>query len=134
MENLTVKRPVLLILLIFMVISLLLIALGNPLGSWGVDMKVLLGGNLILFLAALLSFYLFRKGLQSSSTGGFLRMTYSGMFLKMGICILSAVIYGLILRSRINKPALLVCFLFYFIYTFAEVSILLRLSKQQKDA
>jgi hypothetical protein len=61
-------------------------------------------------------------------------MVYGGMFLKMGICILATLVYAFIARSHLSKAAILICFGFYFIYTFAEVKILLALSKQKKNA
>jgi hypothetical protein len=95
---------------------------------------VILLGNLILFIATLLSFNLYRKSLLNNNVQGFLRLIYGGMVLKMIICIAAALVYILIARNAVSKIAVFGCFGFYFIYTFAEVKILMRLNKHQKNA
>jgi beta-lactamase regulating signal transducer with metallopeptidase domain len=95
---------------------------------------VILLGNLILFIATLLSFNLYRKSLLNNNVQVFLRLIYSGLFLKMIICITAALVYILIVRNAVSKIAVFGCFGFYFIYTFAEVKILMRLNKHQKNA
>jgi hypothetical protein len=128
------KRPFSLIVVIFLVINVILFVCKNQLQQWNADFNVVMIGNLVLFLATLFSFLLFSKGLQNSSTHGFIRMTYSGMLLKMGICIAATLIYAVSTGGKVNKAAIFICFVFYFIYTFLEVMILTRLSKQQKNA
>lgn len=108
--------------------------LKSPLQDWNVDLYVLIAGNVILFLAALISFLIFRKGLSDNNPHVFMRMTYGGMLVRMGICLVAALIYAWTRGGRVNKFAVLGCFIFYFIYTFAEVKILVGLSKQQKNA
>jgi ABC-type transport system involved in multi-copper enzyme maturation permease subunit len=128
------KKPFSLIVIIFLIITALLFVFRNQLQQWNVDVNVVLIGNALLFLAALFSFLLFSKGLQTTNAHAFVRMTYSGMLLKMGICIAATIIYALITGGKVNKAAVFVCFGFYFIYTFFEVKILTRMSKEQKNA
>ena len=128
------KKPFSLIIIIFFLINILLFFFKNQLQDWAVDYNVVIAGNLVLFLATLFSFFLFSKGLQSKNTAAFLRMTYGGMMLKMGICIAAVVIYALVSRGKMSRVAIFACFGFYLVYTFAEVSMLIRLSKQQKNA
>ena len=80
-------------------------------------------GNLVLFLATLLSFYYNHKGMGNKNIQAFLRMIYSGMFLKMGICLAAVIVYALLVKP-VNKIAFLGFFLMYFLYTFFEVRIL----------
>jgi hypothetical protein len=134
MESKIIRKPVSLLVIIFFVINLLLFVCRNQLQKWNVDFNVLVTGNLVLFLATLFSFILFSRGLQSNSTGAFLRMTYGGMLLRMAICIVAVLIYALATGGKVNKIAVFACFGFYLLYTFAEVKILIRLSKQQKNA
>jgi hypothetical protein len=96
--------------------------------------QVLLAGNMVLFLASLLSFYLYRRALLDKNPNVFIRLVYGGMILKMGICIAAALLYILLNKGGIRKNAILECFALYFLYTFVEVKKLMRLSKQQKNA
>ena len=134
MENKISRKPFSLIVIIFLIISLVVFAFKGLLQQWGADVNILLAGNLILFLATVFSFLLFSRGLQHNSTHAFLRMTYGGMLLRMGICIVATLVYAWATGGKVNKIAVFACFGFYFIYTFAEVKLLVRLSKQQKNA
>ena len=95
---------------------------------------VLLWGNTILLVATLFSFSFYKRSLQNNQVGYFLKMIYGGMFVKMIICMVAAITYILIARSAVDKFGLLACFGLYFIYTFAEVKLLMQLSKDQKNA
>lgn len=97
-----------------------------------IDTDVLMIGNAVLLVATLVSFLLYQRSLKNNQPQAFLRYIYSGMFLKMLICLFAAFIY-IASVNNVNKPALFGCMFLYFVYTFMEVSILLRLSKQQKD-
>ena len=97
-----------------------------------IDTDVLMIGNTVLLIATLVSFFLYTRSLKHNQPAAFLRYIYSGMFIKMLICLFAAFIY-IASVSNVNKPALFGCMFLYFVYTFMEVSILLRLSKQQKD-
>ncbi len=99
-----------------------------------VDTDVLIIGNCILFVATLLSFYLYSRSLKNNQPHQFLKYIYGGMFLKMLICLIAAFIYIASLGKDVNKAAIFGCMFLYFLYTFVEVSILLRLSKEQKNA
>ena len=97
-----------------------------------IDTDVLMIGNTVLLTATLVSFFLYNRSLKHNQPAAFLRYIYSGMFIKMLICLFAAFIY-IASTNNVNKPALFGCMFLYFVYTFIEVSILLRLSKQQKD-
>lgn len=99
----------------------------------GIDFVVLLTGNAILFLATLVSFLMYKRAFQHSNPHSIVRFIYSGLFFKMVICLLAAVIYILISRPNVNKPALFGCFIIYIIYSYIEVRTLMQLSKQQKN-
>jgi len=98
------------------------------------DADVLIIGNSILFIATLLSFFLYSRALKNNQPHKFLKYIYGGMFLKMLICLITAFIYIATFGKNVNKPAIFGCMFLYFIYTFVEVSILLRMSKEQKNA
>ncbi len=127
-------RPVGRFIIIFLILSMIIFVLGNRMAWPGVDLFVLLAGNIVLFGATLLSFFLYKKALANNNAQAFLRYIYGGMFLKMIICIAAALVYIFIARNTVNKYALLGCFGLYIIYTFIEVKILMQMSKQQKNA
>jgi hypothetical protein len=97
------------------------------------DFIVMLGGNVVLFLATMISFIVYRKSLQSNNPNIFIKFVYAGIFIKMMVCLVAAIIYIFIARSNVSKLGLSGCFVLYIIYTFAEVKILTQLSKQQKN-
>jgi hypothetical protein len=61
-------------------------------------------------------------------------MVYGALFSKMMICLVGVLIYIFIKRSSVDKLGLGICFGLYFIYTFAELSVLMQMSKEQKNA
>ena len=128
------RKPFFPIALLFILFNSLFIAGKKWLTKWNVDTDVLIIGNLILFVATLLSFFLYARALKNDKPHKFLKYIYGGMFLKMLICLIAAFIYIASYGSNVNKPAIFASMFLYFVYTFVEVSILLRLSKQQKNA
>jgi|HubBroStandDraft_6_1064221.scaffolds.fasta_scaffold726338_2 hypothetical protein len=134
MENKAYRKSFLPLLYIFILSSFLILIGLKVLRDWGFSIPVMLSGNLILFFATLGSFVFYQRSLQNNNTQFFLRMMYSGLLLKMFVCVLAVLAYALVVRSEINKPSLFICFGFYFIYTFVEVKILMRLTRQQKNA
>ena len=122
------------ITVIYILFNVLFITGRNWLGRINTDRDVLIIGNTILLIATLLSFFLYRRALKNDKPHQFLKFIYGGMFLKMLICLITAFIYIAAYGRAVNKPAIFGCMILYFVYTFVEVSILLRLSKQQKNA
>ena len=127
-----VERPFLPILIIFIVSSLLLIVVPSLEFLWGMDKTVMLVGNLILFAATFISFNLYRRSLHNNNVHAFLRMIYGGMFAKMMICLFAAVIYIMIARKEVSKGAIFGCMFLYFLYTFVEISIIMKLSRKER--
>jgi len=136
------QRPVLFklflpILLVFVFVSTLTVVFSNRLSGMNINGQLLLSGNLLLFLVTAFSFVMYRKALLAANTHAFLRNVYSGMMLKLFACIIAAFIYIYATGGEVNRNGLFILMFLYILYTFLEVSILLRLSrqiKQQKDA
>lgn len=105
----------------------------NMLARWGVDQDVMIIGNLLLFIITLLSFLLAQKGLKNPNPHAFVRSVYSSMMIKLFICIIAAFIYISMYRDNLNKPALFTCMGLYLVYTFMEVSILMKLLKEKTN-
>src|SRR5688572_28639193 len=96
------------ILLIFVLISSLSLVFGNRLTGWNIDAMLVLFGNLVLFLVTAFSFILYRKALLAANTAAFLRNVYSGMLLKLFICMAAAFVYIYAAGSHVNRNGLFV--------------------------
>jgi hypothetical protein len=59
-------------------------------------------------------------------------MIYGGMFAKMLICLFAALIYIMIEKKDVSKGAIFGLMFLYFVYTFVEISIIMKLSRKEK--
>lgn len=134
MESKTPRRQFLPILIIFILSSLSFLIAKQWLIGRNIDPMVLLTGNAILFLATAISFLLYAKALRNANVQVFLRMLYGSLLVKMFFCLAATLLYVLMTGPGVSKFAVLGCFGMYVIYTFAEVKILMRLTKFQKNA
>jgi hypothetical protein len=118
----------------FILVNILALALGGPLRAANIQAAVLLWGNLVLALATLLSLILFRRAIAHPSTFGFLRNTYSGLLIKLLICVVAVLAYAWRTGPDLNKPGVFGCVMLYFVYSFLEMRSLLRWNKARKNA
>ena len=121
------------ILGLFVALSSLYLLGQNWLTKYGLSFNVLMAGNLILFLVTITSLYFHVKGFLHKNIQVFFRSVYVALMIKMLICAAAVVIYALIAKPNINKPALYVCMALYFVYSFMEVRMVFRLLKQKQD-
>jgi hypothetical protein len=132
MENNTPGKSFWPIVVIFIVISLFALTSGTWLAAkWNMDYRVVLVGNLVLFLATAFSFYLYSKALRNNNTQLFLRMMYSSLLVKMVLCLLATLLYLFVAGKSVNKAGIIACLILYVVYTYAEVKVLMRLIKNQ---
>ena len=122
------------IVVIFVITTLLFLRVPSLDFLWNMDRWVMIAGNSILFFATFISFYLFSKSLANNNVHAFMRMIYGGMFAKMLICLFSALIYIMIAKKGVSKGAIFGCMFLYFVYTFVEISIIMKLSSKDKYA
>jgi hypothetical protein len=134
MEIKSPGRSFLPILILFVLTSLLIVALKQKLAEWNMDAKVLLAGNGILFAATIISFLLYIKALRNPNVQVFLRMLYGSLLVKMVFCLAATLLYVFLTGKAVSKFAIIGCFILYLLYTFTEVKILMGLSKLQKNA
>jgi hypothetical protein len=118
----------------FIALNVFFIAGKNTLEQWGIDRDVLIGGNLLLLLLTLSSYFLAQRGLNNPNPHAFVRSVYLSVMLKLFICIIAAFVYISIYKSNLNKPALFICMGLYLVYTFLEVASLTKMLKQKKNA
>lgn len=134
MDNKIIFKAFTPILVIFTISSGILVAFPSLFTKMKIDTGVMIIGNLILFVATLISFYFYYRSLRNNRVAVFLRFIYGAMFIKMMICMVTAFVYIMITGKNVNKGAIFGCMFLYFVYTFVEVAILMKLSKQNKNA
>lgn len=121
------------VILIFLVSTAFFLTGRELLDKWNIEQPVVLVGNIVLFVATLVSFILYWRSLQNDRVQVFLRMIYGGMFIKMMIVLFSALIYIMATGKEVNKGGIFVCMFLYFLYTFVEMGILMKISKLKKN-
>jgi len=128
-----VKRSLRPIILIFIAATALLLAGRQLLDQWNIDQQVMLWGNILLFAVTLLSFFLYTRSFGSKNAYAITRGMYASVLIRMFVCIVAVLIYAMMAGKNVNTGAVFGCIFLYFVYTGAEVAILMKLSKQQKN-
>ena len=134
MVNKNFVRVFLPILLLFVISNGFFLTAGNLAARWNIDTDIVIIGNLVLFIATAVSFFLYYKALRNNNVQAFLRMIYGGMLLKMMICMFSAFIYIAVAGKSVNKGGIITCLFLYLIYSTTEIVLLLKESKVKKNA
>ena len=134
MVNKNFIRVFLPVLLLFIISNGFFLTGGNLAARWDIDANIVIIGNLVLFIATGVSFFLYYKALRNNNVQAFLRMIYGGMFLKMMICMFSAFIYIAVAGKSVNKGGIITCLFLYLVYSSMEIVLLLKESKVKKNA
>jgi len=127
-------RPLLPAIVLFILLNGFFLSGKGILEKWGADQEVLIVGNLILFAVTLISYLLSLRGLRSDNPHAVVRSVYGSFMIKFFVCIIAAFAYIMSVKKNVNKPALFACMGLYLVYSFIEVSVLTKLSKQKKNA
>jgi hypothetical protein len=127
-------RDFLPVTLLFIILNGLLVGGRSMLSRLGADQDVLIIGNLLLFLITLLSFFLAVRALKNPNPHAFIRAVYGSIMIKLFVCMIAAFIYISIYRKNLNKPGLFTCMGLYLVYTFMEVSLLMKMMKKKTNA
>ncbi|MEO8406569.1 MAG: hypothetical protein ABI480_18300 [Chitinophagaceae bacterium] len=130
-SKLAAIRP---ILILFVALTGFFIAGRNFLAKRNIDQEVLIAGNLLLVSVTVISYLLFIRSIKSTNPNAFVRAMYGSFILKFFVIAIAAFIYIMVTKSSVNKGALIVCMILYLLYTFIEVSVLLKLMKKNKNA
>lgn len=131
MTNKTVSGSFRPLILVFIITTALFITSRARLIQWKVDADVLIIGNLVLFAATAVSFFLFSRSMGTKNAQAIVRTVYTGVLSKMVICLLTVFIYISIAGKGVNKAGVFGCMVLYLLYTTLEVAILMKLSKQK---
>jgi hypothetical protein len=119
---------------LFVILSGFFVSTRSLLAKWNMDPSVLLYGNLILFAATALSFWLGSRGTKTNNPQAVVRSVYASFIVKFFLLLAAAFIYIMMAAEKVNKPGLFVCMGLYIVYTFLEVSILMKMSKRKNNA
>lgn len=134
MENKAAVRAFLPITIIFLVTSAFFIVGRSLLTKWGADTDLLIMGNVLLVLLTVFSFYQHIRALRNKNIHAFLRVLKGSMLIKMMACGVAAFIYITTAGKTVNTGGVLGFMLLYFVYTLTEAAIVMKLSKQNKNA
>lgn len=74
------------------------------------------------------------KGIRSPDPQKFVRGVYASMMIKMFICMIAILIYIVLNKKNINKPALFTSMGIYIFYTVIEVSGLMKAARKNTNA
>ena len=116
---------------IFIFIAGLTIALHTLLEQYKINMIVVLGANMLLFLFSALSIYFQSKNINHPNPNVVIRGIMAGTFLKFIGLAAAAVIYLVAAGSDRSINAVLVGMGLYIIYAWIEVRISLRLKPKK---
>ena len=121
-------------IMIFLVLNSGFLAMMKKLETWGFDYPVLIFGNVLIFGISFLSYWMAVKGLTVKNNHAFFRWVYGSVMIKLFILAGVAFAYIMMNKDKVNKPALFFCMGLYVIYTFIEVSALMKVNKQKTNA
>ena len=124
------NKALLTIVYFFLLVNACVLALIWLQPASGMNYRVLLIGNLLLFLVGCLSVRMTLKALSDKNTQVFLRMIYGSFLLKFFVFAAAAFIYISAYKKGVNKPALFGCLGLYVFYTIIEVRSALKQSKK----
>lgn len=116
---------------LFIIINGTLIFLKVRLLETGAHHNVLLIGNLALALITGLSYYMNRKGLQSSNNNAFVRMVYASTLSKLMLCLVGIAVYVIVNRANTSRVTIFILMFLYVAYTVVETLSLQKVTKKK---
>jgi hypothetical protein len=85
----------------------------------------------LFFCINLIAFKIQQKGIANKNPQAFIRSVMASMMVKMFVCMIALIVYIVLNKKVINKPAIYFSVVMYFIYLSVEVSIVLKLNKKK---
>lgn len=130
MKQASPQRPV---LLLFIIANALFFLFKNRFVSFGFSLELLVIGNGIIFLMTFISSKLLHASMYASNSAAFLRGVYGSFLIKFFIVAISILVYAFLYRSNLNKPGLFTLMGLYLVYTYIEISSLLKKTNKAKE-
>jgi hypothetical protein len=82
-----------------------------------IDVAVVIGGNVIIFLSSLLAYFIFEKATKAQTGHSAVRNVYTGFVIKFFLLIVAAMLY-FYFAATINQKAIIICLVLYLVYNF----------------
>lgn len=121
------------LLIVFFVIAILIFIFRKLFELHGFDWQVLSIANLFIYFITAISMNFLLRGIEAAETSRFLRNAYGGILIKLFACAGAAFIYILISGKNLNKPSLFAAMFLYLLYTFVELSVIIKYSNSKKN-
>jgi hypothetical protein len=119
------------LLSLFILMNSFLLTGRSFLEKHGIDRDVLIIANTLFFLINFVAFLLQRRGLQNKNPNVFVRSMMAAMMIKMVVVLAAFITYIVMLGKAVNKPAIYISLVLYFLYMVIEVAIVMKLNKQK---
>ena len=116
--------------ILFLLLNGLFLFFERERAEYGFSTQVLLWGNVFLFGLSIISFLLQQKAAKSTSPQLIVRYFYISFLIKLMLVATIALIYAKT-AAKVNKVSVIACMVFYMVYTFIEISMLLKAGKQK---
>lgn len=128
------RKPIMAFIFFFVILNAFFITGRSFLEKRGIDQDVVIGGNLVLCIATVLSFLVSVRSHGSKSGTAAVRGLYGSFMIKFFLIAVAAFVYILMAGKQVNKNGLLVCAVLYIVYTFMEVRLQTRMLRESKNA
>ncbi len=117
------------IFVVFGIITVVLAVARESIIRYGLDADLLLNGNIFLFILSVLSFLLLHRSVKTPSAQSFIRNFYLSFLVKFVLVAGVSLTYALS-AEKVNRLSVIMCMALYLVYTFIELRIILKESKQ----
>jgi hypothetical protein len=118
------------VLVIFIALTIFIIAAKALWVKYNVDSNVLLGANVLFLATSVFVFFMQKKALTNTNPNVFVRSVIAGMMIKMFSTAIAVLAYVLIVGNTYNTSAVFISLIMYLIYLAAEV---MAISKENKN-
>ncbi len=118
------------VLVIFVALTIFIVAANTLWVKYNVDENVLLGANVLFVVVSIIVFFMQKKALTNTNPNVFIRSVIAGMMIKMFSTAIAVLAYVLIVGNTYNTSAVFISLIMYLIYLAAEV---MAISKENKN-
>ncbi len=118
------------VLIIFVALTIFIVAANTLWVKYNVDKNVLLGANVLFVVVSAIVFFIQKKALTNTNPNVFIRSVIAGMMIKMFSTAIAVLAYVLIVGNTYNTRAVFISLIMYLIYLAAEV---MAISKENKN-
>jgi hypothetical protein len=118
------------VLVIFVALTVFIVAANTFWAKYNVDKNVLLGANLLFVVISIFVFFIQKKALTNINPNVFIRSVIAGMMIKMFSTAIAVLVYVLVVGNTYNTSAVFISLIMYLIYLAAEV---MAISKENKN-